>query len=254
MREVTRIWSHPQFSVAHVCTITGTTAKALEHFVSPKRDLVRLVGPYVNPGTGRRRVFSGGQVLMITAAYAMTGIGFPQRWVRHLADSVERRALHRSMPGGDLQTGMMLATYPMSGGDDWAVIPIFNEMGEEPVLPVAIHLLDVDRLIDQVKVQLEAIIAEEDVPDFALPDPDIEPSPYSPASNFFRSWEKLDDGRWVYVGLSAEETDELLEMQGFEIDGDDLKIVGEGRRGERYLELQEKHQEERLKRCGAFDE
>lgn len=251
MLEANRIWTHPQFLVADVCKITGTTPKALEHFVSPKRDLVRLIGPHVNPGTGRRRVFSGGQVLMIAAAYAMTRIGFPQRWVRNLADSVERRALNRTIPGGHWQTGLMIATYPMNEGDDWAVIHLFNEMEKEPVLPVAVHLLDVDRLIDQVKAQLEAMIADEEVPDFTVPDPKPEPNPYSPASNFFRAWDKSESGRWVYVGLTEEETDELLEMQGSEIQGDDLVIVGEGRRGgKRFLELHDKHERERLKRCG----
>ena len=251
MQAAQRIWTHPQFLVSDVCKITGTTPKALEHFVNPKRDLVRLIGPHVNPGTGRRRVFTGGQVLMIAAAYAMTRIGFPQRWVRTLADSVERRALNRSIPGGHWQSGLMIATYPMHDSDDWAVTHLFNEMEKEPLLPVAVHLLDVDRLIDQVKAQLEAMIADEEVPDFTVPDPKPEPNPYGPASNFFRAWEKSPSGRWVYVGLTEDETDELLEMQGSEIQGDELVIVGEGYRGgERFLELHDKHERERLKRCG----
>ena len=251
MVEANRIWTHPQFLVSDVCKITGTTPKALEHFVNPKRDLVRLIGPHVNPGTGRRRVFTGGQVLMIAAAYAMTRIGFPQRWTRSLADTVERRAIARENPFGYGQTGLMLATFPMNEGDDWNFVYLHDQMEKEPVLPVAVHLLDVDRLIDQVKAQLEAMIADEDVPDFTVPDPEPEPNPYSPASNFFRAWDKSESGRWVYVGLTEEETDELLEMQGSEIQGDDLVIVGEGRRGgERFLELHDKHERERLKRCG----
>ncbi|WP_424990872.1 hypothetical protein [Fluviibacterium sp. S390] len=251
MAGANRIWTHPQFLVADVCKITGTTPKALEHFVSPKRGLVRLIGAHVNPGTGRRRIFSGGQVLMIAAAYTMSRIGFPQRYVRTLAEDVERRAHFRGLPGGNLQTGMKIATYPMNEGDDWVVTRLFKEMGQEPVLPVAVHLLDVDRLIDQVKAQLEAMIADEEVPDFTVPDPEPEPSPYSPASNFYREWEKSDKGRWIYVGLSEEETEELLAMQGSEIQGDDLVIVGEGRgESERFLELIEKHERELLRRGG----
>lgn len=250
MVEANRIWTHPQFLVADVCKITGTTPKALEHFVSPKRDLVRLIGPHVNPGTGRRRVFTGGQVLMIAAAYAMTRIGFPQRWVRTLADSVERRALNRTVPGGHWQTGLMIATYPMNEGDDWAVIHLFNEIEKEPVLPVAVHLLDVDRLIDQVKAQLEAMIADDEVPDFTVPDSKPEPNWYGPNGGN-RSFEKSESGRWVYVGLTEAETNELLECNGYEIQGDDLVIVGEMQRsGTRYLELVDKHERERLKRCG----
>lgn len=255
MVEANRIWTHPQFLVADVCKITGTTPKALEHFVNPKRDLVRLIGPHVNPGTGRRRVFTGGQVLMIAAAYAMTRIGFPQRWVRTLADEVERRAHFRSVPGGALETNMVLVTYPMNEGEDWAVIRLYDERTDEPNLPVAFHALQVDRLIDEVKAQLDAIINDEEVPDFTVPDAEPEPNPYSPASNIFLAWDKSPSGRWVYVGLTEEETDELLAMQGSEIQGDDLVIVGEGYRGgDRFLELHDKHERARLKLCGMADE
>jgi hypothetical protein len=255
MVEAQRIWTHPQFLVADVCKITGTTPKALEHFVNPKRDLVRLVGPHVNPGTGRRRVFTGGQVLMIAAAYAMTRIGFPQRWVRTLADDVERRAHFRYGPLEALETNMVLVTYPMNEGEDWAVIRLYDQRTEEPNLPVAFHALQVDRLIDEVKAQLESIINDEDMPDFTVPDPKPEPNPYSPASNFFRAWEKSPSGRWVYAGLTEDETVELLEMQGSEIQGDDLVIVGDGYQGgERFRELNDKHERARLKLCGMADE
>jgi hypothetical protein len=250
MIEATRIWTHPQFLVADVCKITRTTPKALEHFVNPKRDLVRLVGSHVNPGTGRRRVFNGGQVLMIAAAFAMTRIGFPQRWVRSLADAVERHAINRSNPGGGFQTGLMIATYPMNEGDDWAVVYISHEMKKQPELPVAYHLLNVDGLIDQVTAQLTAMIEDEDVPDFTVADPKPEPNWWGPNGGN-RSWEKSPSGRWVYVGLTEEETDELLDIQGCEIQGDELVIVSEERRGgERFLELHDKHERERLKSCG----
>lgn len=251
MMEANRIWTHPQFLVADVCKITGTTPKALEHFVNPKRDLVRLIGPHVNPGTGRRRIFSGGQVLMIAAAYAMTRIGFPQRWVRQLADDVERRALFRSMPGGPAETNMALITYPSNDGEDWVVKRLYDERTDLVQVPVAYHTLLVDRLIDEVETQLESLVNDKEIQGFSVPDPAPEMNPYSPASNFFRSWEKSESGRWVYVGLTEEETDEMLEMQGSAIQGDDLVIVGEMQRdGERFLELHDKHERERLKRCG----
>lgn len=82
--------------------------------------------------------------------------------------------------------------------------------------------------------------------------PEAEPSPYSPKSNFFKSWE-MQGGRWVYVGLSAEETDELLKMQGFSLCGDDLVVVGPGEKGERYLDLFDRHENERLNRLGIME-
>jgi hypothetical protein len=255
MQDATRIWTHPQFLVSDVCKITGATPKAIEHLVNPKRDLVRLVGPHVNPGTGRRRVFSGGQVLMIAAAFAMTRIGFPQRWVRTLADDVERRAINRSGPAV-FETDLVIITYPMNEGDDWVVTRIYNERPDKPNIPVAVHVLDVDRLIDQVKAQLEAMIADEEVPDFTVPDPKPEPNPYGPASNFFRAWAKSESGRWVYVGLTEAETDELLNLQGSAIVGDELVIVEmhPPKDSERYTELHGKHERARQALCGFGDD
>jgi DNA-binding transcriptional MerR regulator len=147
-----RIWTHPQFLVSDVCKITGITPKALEHFVSPKRDLVRLIGPHVNPGKGRRRIFSGGQVLMIAAAYAMTSIGFPQRKVRVITDIVFDRAMLREKDISNDQSNFMIGAIPV--GDDWRVVLLHNETVDRSTLPVSIQSLDVDRLIDQVKAQL----------------------------------------------------------------------------------------------------
>lgn len=221
MQDATRIWTHPQFLVSDVCKITGATPKAIEHLVNPKRDLVRLVGPYANPGTGRRRVFSGGQVLMIAAAFAMTRIGFPQRWVRSLADSVERQAINRTGPYGALQTDLIIVTYPLNDSDDWAFDHLFNERTEEPKLPVAFHMLTVDRLIDQVKAQLEAMIADEEVPDFTIPDPKPEPNWFGPNGGQ-KSWQKDQAGNWLMVGLTLDETKEYMALQGHRLVGDEL--------------------------------
>jgi len=80
-------------------------------------------------------------------------------------------------------------------------------------------------------------------------------SPYSPAVNFFRAWGKDEKGRWVYVGLNHAETQELLQLQGAELRGDDLVIVAPfGKRDsrdetDRYLELHDKHEAVRLQLC-----
>lgn len=253
LSEANQIWDKPQFTVAEVCKITGATPKALEHFLNPARGLVRLMGDWVNPGTGKRRIFTGSQVLQIAAAYTMNHIGFPQRWSIGLADQVARRAKARTI-GLSVQTEMSIITYPMSNGD-WASIPIYKEMTAAPQLPVAVQVLDVDRLIDQVLKQLLAIVAGEDIPDFTVPDIPPEPSPYSPASNFFRAWEKDAAGNWLLVGLTLEETHEYMTLQGWRLDGDELayddapRLHGEDR--ERSVFLNTKHENARLAGLGA---
>jgi hypothetical protein len=222
LNEVSQIWDKPQFTVAEVCKITGATPKALEHFLTPSRGMVRLMGDWVNPGTGKRRIFTGSQVLQIAAAYTMNHIGFPQRFSIPLADYVARRARARTI-GLATQTEMLIITYPMANGD-WAMVPIYRELGEEPKLPVAVQMLDVDRLIEQVKLQLQAIVAGDDIPDFTVPDIQPEPNPYSPASNFFRMWKKDDVGNWLLVGLTLDETCEYMGLQGWRLEGDELII------------------------------
>ena len=81
---------------------------------------------------------------------------------------------------------------------------------------------------------------------------DHTPNPYSPRENFFRAWGKDAQGRWVYVGLDHEETQELLRLQGSTLDGDDLVITGPSASAEhndRYLELHDKHEAVRQQIC-----
>jgi hypothetical protein len=220
LSEASQIWDKPQFTVAEVCKITGATPKALEHFLTPSRGMVRLMGDWVNPGTGKRRIFTGGQVLQIAAAYAMKDIGFPQRFSIALADHVlgRAKALHIGLA---TRQKVSIVTYPMTNGD-WALIPIYDGMDKEPQLPVAVQVLDLDRIVHQVHAQLLAIVAGEDIPDFSVPEIPPEPNPYSPANNFFRAWKKDDAGNWLLNGLTLEETREYMELQGWRLEGDEL--------------------------------
>ncbi len=226
LNEASQIWDKPQFTVAEVCKITGATPKALEHFLTPSRGMVRLMGDWVNPGTGKRRIFTGGQVLQIAAAYAMKDIGFPQRWSIGLADKVATRAKARTI-GLAVQTEMSIVTYPMANGD-WASIPVYREMTETSNLPVAVQVLDVDRLIDQVLAQLEAIVAGEDIPDFSIPDIAPEPNWFGPNGGQ-RAWRKDGAGNWLLNGLTLEETREYMDLQGWRLDGDELVYDDEPR-------------------------
>ncbi|MDP5308878.1 hypothetical protein [Paracoccus spongiarum] len=249
------IWDEPQFLVADVCAITGATPKAIEHFVNPARGLVRLHGTWVNPGTGKRRMFTGGQVLMIAAAYKMNHIGFPQKFSATLAETIERRAKNLIFGLEREKQNYTIATYPMKGADDWALKVLYEGMPEEPKLPIAVQLLQVDRLIAEVRSQLMAIVAGDELPDFSIPDPAPEPNPYSPNSNFFRAWDKDEQGRWIYVGLNFEETQELLALQGSRIEDGELIAPDERRHKtneerSRYLELHDRHEIARLKIVG----
>lgn len=157
-------WETAQFVTADVCEVTGASPKALEHFLNPKRHLVAFDGEALNPGTGKRRMFTGKHVLMIAAAYQMNAIGFPQRASNILTDLVGTRVLGLA-DGIDPRQGATLIIYPLPDNDyqfRWA-----HEGDEEPAdLPVACWVLDVAKLIDQVRAQLDAIVAGDEVPQF----------------------------------------------------------------------------------------
>lgn len=253
--EDTRIWKTAQFTVEDVCQIADISKKALEHFLDPKRGMVNITGQSANPGKGRRRLFCGDDVLKISSAYHMNRIGFPQRWSIMMTDEVVRRANAREIGLSD-KTDMTIATYPDDDGD-WAVVPMYAETEVQPEFPPAVQILQVDVLIDQTKIQLQAIVAGEEIPDFKILPPPPYKNPYSPASNFFRMWQKDEHGNWLYVGLSLEETTELMALTGVSLNGDEIVHEHDAlsrhktpEQADRYLALQEKHELARIKIVG----
>lgn len=254
LTEAHKILGEPRFQVSDVCAITGATPKAIEHFINPKRELVSLLGDWVNPGTGKRRRFTGAQVLKIAAAYAMSAIGFPQRWSIQLTELVARRASSR-VSGIAVQTGMSIVTYPTRGGD-WVVTPLYNETEQAPKLPVSVQYLDVDRLIDQTLAQLVAIRDGAVMPDFSVAPPEPEPNPYGPKANFFKNWEKDASGEWRYVGLTLEESRLLMEHEGVALVGDELVHISENPNPDRelILDLIERREAARFVAMGIGDE
>lgn len=50
---------------------------------------------------------------------------------------------------------------------------------------------------------------------------------FSPRGNFFAHWTTDHEGRWVYVGLSFEETQILMAHTGVKLNGDLIEFVDE---------------------------
>jgi hypothetical protein len=234
LHEAHQILDEPQFTLADASVVVGATPKAIEHMLEPKKERVRLSGRSANPGKGKRRILTGEDVLKITAAHAMSIIGFPHRWSIHLTDQVGIRASSR-VSGIAQGKGMRFATYPIQNGEDCAFTPVFEDQPEPPRLPLAVQLLDVDRLIDETMAKLIAVVKDEPVPDFSVPDIKVE-DPYSPETDFFRMWVKDDAGNNLLVGLTLEETVEYLSLQDRSqrhLHGDDL---------DRSIALHDKHE------------
>lgn len=239
MHEASAILDEEQFSRRDVLELTGLSDAQLKNTLD--RNLVSLANRH-NPGTGRRRMFTGGDVLKLAAAHTMNAIGFPLRWSHILADMVERRAVNRLI-GASTATEFAIITYPNAAGDDWCFLAVSSEMAEQPPLPLAFQLLAVDTLIDQTLAKLRALVAEQPIPDFTFRPPEPEASPYSPQNDFFRMWAIDDEGRTVRTGLTFDETQELSTLEAANM------VPGHGQDREaskRYLDLIQKHKTARL--------
>lgn len=236
-----------QFTSADVCAVVGINAKQLEHAIDPKRstpvlsisthDLARV--------KGRRRLFTGDDCLKINTLFVANRIGFPQRFANTLANLVSNRAAGL-MAGIDLTPKLHFAAWPMKSGD-WVHQPLYEGMREEPKLPLAYQIIAVDELIDQTIRKLLAVVADEKLPDFQVPDPKPEASPWSPENDFFLAWTKDEQGRNTRVGLTFEET-EFFEKQTLESLQNSLPPSEMREATKRYNELLEKHEAARFAR------
>lgn len=195
----------PQFTMDDAMAITGVTAGQLKGILDRREVVLQMH----NPGTGRRRMATGGEVLRIAVTVVQSAIGFPNRWAYLIADEVCRRAAFL-LSGFDVNAGrgkLSIASYPVANGD-WGRVSIWSEE-PRPELPVAYQVLEVDNLIHEVIAKLKAVANGDPLPPFAgAPVP--EPFDYE---EFMRLTTTDDQGRKVLVGLTAGETAEYRKLQ-----------------------------------------
>lgn len=252
-QDATEILDADQYSRRDVIEVVGLTDAQLKNTLD--RNLVRLASDH-NPGTGRRRMFTGSDVLKIATAHTMSAIGFPMRWSYLLADEVATRASNRLM-GIHLTPQLSIVTFPRPDGD-WERVPVWEGMPEEPRLPCAVQILQVDQLIDEILAKLRALVEEQPLPSFDVPLSQPEPSPYSPENDFFMRWATDAEGRRILVGLTFEETQEIeaLEQKFLKSRTEDNHFpwadVSERQRDlTRSVDLHNKHEAARLARLGS---
>jgi hypothetical protein len=146
----------PQFTMAEVASVAGITETQLKGVLDRKE----VVLSRHSPGSGRRRLASGGEVLEIATTFTVNEIGYPQKWAWVLAEHVRRRAMFRRA-GCDVNAhrgALCIASYPLPDGD-WQHIEIWaNE--PRPALPISYQVLEVDRLIDETIAKLEALVED----------------------------------------------------------------------------------------------
>lgn len=197
-----------QFSTDDIAAIVGITKKQLEHAIDPSRNIVRVSaseGPRVQ---GKRRLFSGLDAIKLVTVFSANGAGFPQRFTESLVDLVVRRCLTRPAdPALDLTPNLSVVTWKMKRGDDWALCHIHDRQDILPKVPLAHIGIHVDRLIDETRQKLDAVVNEQPIPSFDVDDP-TPSNPYSAEEDFFCMWDR--DRKGCLVGLTLEESELYL--------------------------------------------
>ena len=82
-REFQGLLDAEQFSQADALAVTGLSAGQLKGILDRRQITLRSQH---NPGTGRRRMFCGDDIIRLATAYEASRIDFPLRWVHVLAD------------------------------------------------------------------------------------------------------------------------------------------------------------------------
>jgi hypothetical protein len=244
-----------QFTAADALAVSGLSSGQLKGILD--RNQISLSLNH-NPGTGRRRMFTGQDILALSVVQVAGRVGFPLRWGNVLAQQIiaEAGRMHLATSNRVASRHIGIACYPAADGEDWAFVPIIE--GEAvAALPTAYQVIDVTREISQTFAKLQAIIDDMPLPDFAPPQPPKHPeNDFAPRSNFMKLWEKDVSGAWRYVGLTLDETRILMEHEGIAFNGDDLTYF-EGVKNpewELILSLRARHHTARQAVCGFGDD
>ena len=168
-----------------------------------------------NPGSGRRRMFTGADVLKIVVAVGLSRCGYPLEAVHVVADAVLLHASNKL--SGRTQPRLWLMSYPIAEGKSWSVTPVYDDEPEPP-LPPFMHAVQADVVVDEVLRRLRTMVDEP-------------PGPNGPL-RYMPGWTSA----WTLAGLTKEETAEMSELAG--------QATGAGRnphRHPRFRELYEKY-------------
>lgn len=147
-----------QFTVDDACAVSGLTAGQLKGILDRKQIVLSF---HHNPGTGRRRMFTGRDILSLSVSKMASQIGFPLRYVDLLADQVvghaEQWVIEKAL--GANTPSLVIAVFPVED-DDWAIIP-FSGPEVEYNLPPVFMQFDLSRIVKEAFSALSDIVAKE---------------------------------------------------------------------------------------------
>lgn len=148
-----------QFTADEACAVSGLTAGQLKGILDRKQIVMSFSH---NPGTGRRRMFTGRDILLLSVSKMASGIGFPLGFVDLLADQVVSHADQIVIENalGEATPPLVIAVYPIEG-DDWAITPFAGVGVDTRKLPPVFMAFDLSRIVIETLSALSGIVAKE---------------------------------------------------------------------------------------------
>jgi DNA-binding transcriptional MerR regulator len=154
-----RILDSAEFTLADVVKVTGLEKGNLQHWLN--RNLLTICRRH-NPGIGRRRLFTGGDILKLATARYLSRLGVPFGFIESLSERVILRANNIVM-GAVERKSLFYLIFPTD--DNWLAYGQYNDDGpQEPIEeaePIAVIVFQVDDLINETLTAIEALITDE---------------------------------------------------------------------------------------------
>jgi len=147
-------FNRPQFTADEVRAVCGLSAGALKGILDRKQI---DIGDDHFPGSGRRRLFSASNIFKVYAANVANEIGYPLRFANQLGEIIVARAFEK-ISGASLRSRVHFAlAIDGTNPDNPAYVEIVGDRASQE-LPAAYRYIDVDRVVDETLVKLEAMI------------------------------------------------------------------------------------------------
>lgn len=233
----------PQFTNSNVQSIAEVSQAQLHNWTS--RGWIDLSGD-ANPGKGRRRFYTGADVLAVRFAAEMAPFGMIQ-----VAKQVNQSIGWLKVRSFDLVCGLAgdlgrkLFVIPL--GNDWLYVHDISALPEACPVYLTVEL---DLLVIQTLERLATVVDEEEPEPLGKPVPPTLAETQSEIEEFYSVWSTDNEGRRVYSGLTFEESQEFATLQPI-ANAEKLHDYDEGpftlgwSKGQqkRYHELQDRHLE-----------
>lgn len=233
-----------QFTNDDVVAVTMLSPTQLHNWVS--RGWVKLRDGH-SPGKGRRRLFTGREVIAIELAQAFA----PYSLVQVASQMIEctgwvtSRAVELlTIEGGTL--GRWIRVIPIE--DDWLYVPDTAPASDMPTANYAYLTVQIDRLIIGTLERLALLVDGQAVPPKDMPKPPTKEDIRKETEDFFGIWDTDSEGRKVRTGLTYEETVEFEPLDATDMterlhdfDAGPLKGGMTREQRARHAELSEKH-------------